>query len=258
MSAPRNSSAIRPTTYTGAHRPTIATACSPRDSSPRGWRAHTSAPPAPSARPTTRPPASRLTSAGRPSRISVATGRREPVVEKPKSKCRNARSRKCHSRTGSAPSSAANRFGRSRWTSSQALAVARRRPTRSRPAAARPASRRARLHGLGRELGDDLRERPPCQAIGLSPSLLDDQPGAGDQRGVQLADRERMARVGLVAVGDDDGRGADRGELVARRRTAASAARRAARRPPRRGARGRPGAGAAPLQACAACRRDSP
>ena len=67
--------------------------------------------------------------------------------------------------------------------------------------------------------------------------LLDDEPRAGDRLARTPRRRQRVAGVGLVAVGDDDGRRVDRREVVERRRTAASAGRRAARRRPPRGAR---------------------
>ncbi len=40
----------------------------------------------------------------------------------------------------------------------------------------------------------------------MRPLLLDDQPRAGDPRGVAFADRQRMAGIGLVAAGDHDRR----------------------------------------------------
>src|SRR3954454_4851245 len=80
MSSPKSSSAISPTTYTGAHIPTRATTCAVRKAQPRGRRAQATPPATPPARPTASPPASTLTSAGSPSRIRSGTGR-QPLAE---------------------------------------------------------------------------------------------------------------------------------------------------------------------------------
>ena len=50
----------------------------------------------------------------------------------------------------------------------------------------------------------------PCHASGDLPSSSTTQLGARDRARVRLADGERVAGVGLVAVGDDDRRRLDR------------------------------------------------
>ena len=57
----------------------------------------------------------------------------------------------------------------------------------------------------------------PARRAATWPWLLDHAAGRPGSLGVRLADGERMAGVGLVAVGDDDRRDADRGR--ARRAT---------------------------------------
>ena len=98
---------------------------------------------------------------------------------------------------------------------------------RSRARAARPARRSASAPALD--------------------GLLDDQPRAGDRRGVALGrppaggPGSASSRLATTTVGTRE-----RGELARAARTGASAARLRARRRPRAGARGRRGAGAAP------------
>jgi hypothetical protein len=54
---------------------------------------------------------------------------------------------------------------------------------------------------------------PPCQASGAAALGLDLQAGARDAGGVVLPHPQRVAGIGLVAVGHDDGRDADPGEV---------------------------------------------
>ena len=67
--------------------------------------------------------------------------------------------------------------------------------------------------------------RPPCQASGELPSSSTTSRPARQQLGVGLAERERVAGVGLVAAGDDDRRALDLLERVQVRERRASAAR---------------------------------
>ena len=96
---------------------------------------------------------------------------------------------------------------------------------------------------------------PPCQAIGErggGPASSTTSARPGDRRGVALADRQRMARVGLVAAGDHDASArAIARQLVHAPRTGASGAPLRARRRPPRDARAPPGAGAGPSRCVA-------
>ncbi len=84
--APKSSSDIRPTTYTGVHMASAAMTSSARARNDRGRAAQIAPPAIPPSSPTVSPPASRLRSAGRPWRIRSCTSRLLAVRETPKSK----------------------------------------------------------------------------------------------------------------------------------------------------------------------------
>ena len=87
-----------------------------------------------------------------------------------------------------------------------------------RPRAARSASSSrpvARAHASASSASSAITRDswPPCQASGDLPSSSTTRRGARDRRRVGLPHRQRVAGVGLVAVGDDDGRRRDRGQV---------------------------------------------